>query len=569
MTDLTIQTPRVLLPASERKRLGAFYTPEELSQILTDWAIRASTDLVLEPSFGGCGFLVAARRRLLALGAKDPSEQIFGCDIDDGAFKFLAETLGHTTEYSNFLHRDFLEIRAEKEWPKLFNATVGNPPYIPYQAISNSKRKALVESASEMGLALGGRSSLWAHFLVHAVSFVAPNGRMAWVLPGSFLQADYAVNIREFLSKNFTEILCVLMHQRFFKAEGTEEETVVLLAKGRSNGHAQVMPRFCDAYDLNELQRTIFDWESSKAVGRPLVSRPSLLSVSPKVFGVYSETEKLSACSKLGDLLDIKIGLVTGNNKFFVINQDARSAAGLTYDDVVPVLSKFKFSRGLTFNSADFNELIGSRERGYLVHSVKAPLKGTSIFKYLSTYEEAERQKVSTFKKRSIWHAPGDDKIPDAFFPVMNHHGPRLVLNDLGINCTNTIHRAYFKPDVSEYEKKLIALSLLTSFSQISAEFVGRRYGSGVLKHEPREAEKILIILPAGIPPEIIDKASEDVDSLLRDGKHDEASEYADKFIFNYVKHGKYVADMLALALCKVRELRKNNRYRSGVLSPL
>ncbi|AVD81212.1 hypothetical protein C4Q28_03055 [Pseudomonas sp. SWI6] len=565
MTDLTIPTPRVPLPASERKRLGAFYTPEELSQILTDWAIRSPTDLVLEPSFGGCGFLIAARRRLLALGANNPTEQIYGCDIDDGAFKFLAETLGPGKEYSNFLHKDFLEIRAQNEWPVLFDATVGNPPYIPYQAISGSKRKNLIENASAIGVSLGGKSSLWAHFLFHAVSFVAPNGRMAWVLPGSFLQADYAVNIRDFLSKSFSDVLCVLMHQRFFKAEGTEEETVVLLAKGRCNTSPQNIPKFIDAYDLGELQCAISDWESGSAVGRPLVGRPSLLSVGQNVFDVYSKIEKLAVCSKLGSLLDIKIGLVTGDNKFFVINQEAKSAAGLASNDVVPVLSRFKFAKGLTFDSDDFNELIGKGERGYLVNSAKAPLKGTGIYRYLNSFGEAEREKVSTFKKRLVWHAPDDGKVPDAFFPVMNHHGPRLVLNNLGVNCTNTIHRAYFKAAMSDHEKMLTALSLLTSFSQISAEFVGRRYGSGVLKHEPREAEKILVILPKGISPEVLDQACRRVDVMLRNGLHDEACEYADEVIFGSVENGRYISNMLALALCKVRELRKTNRYRSGV----
>ena len=51
----------VALGVEDRRILGAYYTPERLSQLLTDWAIRHVDDTVLEPSFGGCGFLATAR----------------------------------------------------------------------------------------------------------------------------------------------------------------------------------------------------------------------------------------------------------------------------------------------------------------------------------------------------------------------------------------------------------------------------------------------------------------------------------------------------------------------------
>jgi adenine-specific DNA-methyltransferase len=57
---------------AERRILGAYYTPERLSQMPSDWAIRAPDDTVLEPSFGGCGFLATARTTLARLGCANP-----------------------------------------------------------------------------------------------------------------------------------------------------------------------------------------------------------------------------------------------------------------------------------------------------------------------------------------------------------------------------------------------------------------------------------------------------------------------------------------------------------------
>ena len=66
-----------------QKMLGAFYTPPALSDILVEWAVRNADDRVLEPGFGGCGFIESAFKRLAKLGASDPGSQIFGCDVDD------------------------------------------------------------------------------------------------------------------------------------------------------------------------------------------------------------------------------------------------------------------------------------------------------------------------------------------------------------------------------------------------------------------------------------------------------------------------------------------------------
>lgn len=565
MIELMIRNPKPSLLSAERKRLGAFYTPENLSRILTDWAVRKPSDLILEPSFGGCGFLVAARRRLAALGASDTHRQIYGCDIDPGAFAFLSSALDKPVDTDRFRHENFLSLRAGIDWPHLFDATIGNPPYIPFQAIESAHRKELLERSEKLGVSLGGKSSLWAHFLIHAVSFVAPNGRMAWVLPGSFLQADYAHNVRKYLSKKFGSLICILMHQRFFKSEGTEEETVILLAKDRRETDCESQVRFVDVLNVDDLQIVVESWESGKTVGCVLDGRPSFLSVDPAVSAAYIEVASRAYSFSLEKYLKINIGLVTGANPFFVIDKNTLAENSLGNSSLVPVLAKYRSAKGLAFTSSDYEQAVLDGEKTYLVHASKAPRKNSALANYLQIFTEEDRNKVSTFKKRPVWHAPDDGRVPDAFFPVMNHNGPRLVLNEYGVTCTNTIHRAFFRNAMSEHEKKLLSISLLTSFSQLSAEFVGRRYGSGVLKHEPREAEKILVVMPYNISELDVDAFYSEIDALLRVGNQLEAHAKSDQLIFGLGLGDIQLANTFALALDSTRELRRTNRYRLGV----
>lgn len=56
-----------LIPPEERHRLGQFYTPPAICELITKWAIRSPDDIVLDPGVGSGGFLLQAYRRLLKL----------------------------------------------------------------------------------------------------------------------------------------------------------------------------------------------------------------------------------------------------------------------------------------------------------------------------------------------------------------------------------------------------------------------------------------------------------------------------------------------------------------------
>ena len=99
---------------------------------------------------------------------------------------------------------------------------------------------------------------------------------------------------------------------------------------------------------------------------------------------------------------------------------------------------------------------------------------------------------------------------------------------------------------------------MLTSFSQLSAELVGRRYGSGVLKHEPREAEKINILLP-DVRPTTIETAFDRIDKSQRSGDRGEATWLADALIFEAagIQNWAKVSERLNKTLLEVRARRR------------
>jgi adenine-specific DNA-methyltransferase len=513
----------------DRRKLGAFYTPEKLSQILSTWAIRTESDLVLEPSFGGCGFLQAAQSALLDVDCKSPRRQIYGCDVDPIAFEYLASVFGAPVDLERFVQGDFLKLQTPNNWPTKFDAILANPPYIPYQDIGTDLRAELSSRNFDID-GVGGRASLWAYFMAHAVSFLADDGRMAWVLPGAFLQAEYAAPVRRYLGRNFRRAAAFIVRERLFLDAGTDEETIVLLADGYRQPAEDASIALGEAGSLAELSDFIASWDRGEWQGNKEAQRPATLSLTADSKAQIAKLRSNKFYRTLGQVAKVQVGIVTGANSFFVIPDAARKTAGLSITDCKSVIGKFQAASGLDFADSDHANLIAAGGSGYLVDS-HGRLPNDRIERYLNLFDEERRATVSTFKKRAVWSEPDDRKLPDAFFPVMHHYGPRIVINAARCQCTNTIHRLYFDAELKTHQRKLVAISVLSSFSQLSAELVGRRYGSGVLKHEPREAEKIEVLLP-DLKPKQINSAFNAINRLLRKGDRQAAMAHADSVIF-------------------------------------
>ena len=75
----------------------------------------------------------------------------------------------------------------------------------------------------------------------------------------------------------------------------------------------------------------------------------------------------------------------------------------------------------------------------------------------------------------------------------MNHHSPRLVANAAKVHCLNSLHGVTLRARHRQIGGKLLPIAALNSLTMLSAEIVGRSYGGGLLKVEPREADTLLL----------------------------------------------------------------------------
>jgi len=549
-----------------KKKLGSFYTPEKLISVLTEWAVRSKDDVVLEPSFGGCGFIEEAKTRLKGLGCETPEKSIYGCDIDTNAVSYLDKVF--PSRNGNFLTTDFLATNMASFQDRKFSVILGNPPYVSHHNTSPDQKDVARNVCKDLEVKLSKRSSLWAYFVIHSTKFIKSGGRLAFVLPGSFLQAEYAIEVRNYLQKRSNSITAIVLHDRLFLSEGTDENTVILLAEGRSKSTKnQTAINVAEARNVVDLEGHITSLMGGKTVGSIFTSRLNKSLMPTHCKELFDRLAADSACHAAGALFSIVIGIVTGDNKFFIIDKKNAENLHLHPQYTRPVLAKIANAPGLSFTQDDFFVTLSSNKPCLLIDT-KSLNRGsdTPIRNYLASYPRKKRKKVKTFQKRAQWHSPDDHRIPDAFFTYMKQECPRIVLNEHGLNCTNSIHRIFFHEEIATEQHRLIALSLLTSFSQLSAEIEGKGYGSGVLKLEPNAAKRIKILLPETSANDELDNIYNRVDRFLREGNTSEAVEIADDFILTQFEkqHGVEYKNSFQKELALAQKRRQHIRTNRG-----
>ena len=552
---------------SEKKKHGIYYTPPEASKILSEWAIKSTDDKILEPSFGACGFLEASCTRLHDLGNTSPSLQLFGCDIDPKAFNgYLHSKFSDPHILERFIEGDFLE-KTPADFPvSEFDVVFGNPPYVSHHNMSANQKKSCSEIAPLLDCNIGNRASLWAYFVLHGLKFLKRDGRIAWILPSSFLHANYAEEIKDYVSRNFARSSIIQIGQRLFASEGTEESTAMLLAEGWKTGSGNQNLKIEFARTLSELKQIIAAWKDNHFTSTKYVSRSAYSLLSPQVDETLKVIERERKVVRLGDSLEILIGIVTGDNRFFIVDRATAKDHKLSDKSLTPIFSRFAMAQGLFFSDAELKKLKHENFRCLLVDTSKTDKREMALEEYLALFSESKKESNVTFKKRKVWHQPNDGRIPAAFFSYMHHQGPRLVINDAAVICTNTIHRVFPKKNgnntVSSSELKLLTISLQSTYSQLSAELEGRVYGSGALKHEPSEAKKIKLLLKSELSERQIERAFKIVNHLFKSSRFNDARRVVDKLLFGGLERelNRPIVSILENALQETRARRYSNK---------
>lgn len=491
---------------SDRKARGGFYTPRSLTRFLAEWAIHSPVDRVLEPSTGDGAFLRAAARRLRDLGATSFQDLLFGVELVDAEAKKAQRLVPE----ADVRIGSFFELGRD-DVPSA-NVVIGNPPYIRFHGFGGQARAQGQARAAEQGVQLNGLASSWAHFVVHAASFLpASGGRLAMVLPAELMHADYAAPVRAFLLRRFRSVTVVAFDRATFDAQ---VDAVLLLASDDGAAGLTIV-RATDAESLPKFGSVVH--AQTAADGRWTIA------IDEAGRAAYTSLVGSSRFLRLREMAMVDIGLVTGANAFFVLSEGRARDFGLPREALSPIIERPSDLKGTSVDQASTKYLLDLRGKPHLTAD-------KAISAYLAAGEREGTHLGYKCRTRNPWYGVPVTKAPaDLFIPYMSHGSPRLIANAARAYSTNLIHAVRLKVDnVSTLGLSLASLSAATA---LSAEVEGRAYGGGVLKLETKEAESLLLPNVSADEERRLRQIGGTVDRLVRAGRVDEASRIVDAIL--------------------------------------
>ncbi|KKK77797.1 hypothetical protein LCGC14_2849990, partial [marine sediment metagenome] len=303
-------------PSYRARKNGIYYTPPPLAELLVKRLIRAPGS-VLDPACGNGALLLAAARRHSQLG-RGQAGGIWGCD------KFKPKTLSVEGQKIKFTKQDFFDYVPQRE----FDVILMNPPYLSAERMGKTRRERLHKRyGRNWGLSL--HVDIWAYFLAKSIAHLPKGGSVGAILPWSFLQADFAARVREWLAAHFRTIETLVVNGVHF--QHTTKRVLLLWLSGYEERGSSIRLGFTDTLDTRLKFRNVPQEKWCEQ------SVP--LSASGDVDDILSEYGNAHSFLQLGEVARVSIGVVTGADRFFVMPAQVAKASGFHHTNLVPILT--------------------------------------------------------------------------------------------------------------------------------------------------------------------------------------------------------------------------------------
>lgn len=511
-----------------RKMRGGYYTPIKLAQYLCSWAMRGPEDVLLEPSSGDGNFVVPMIERLRELSGNvdHGNSAITAVEIDPQEHekaRLRVSNIAPRGASVSWLVGDFFELFSTLQQSGGYTAILGNPPFIRFQHFSEESRDKAFRHLRNAGYHPTRLANAWCAFIQLSIELLRPNGRLAMVVPAEFLQVSYADELRRRIGHSFATVTIIGFRKLVFP--DIQQEVVLLLCDGKLSLPSETTDIQTIEYEDGQ------DLLASRSGLLPVKHHPTKLTqpgikwtalfLSGEAFSAIERVIGATGTFPLGHFASVDVGVVSGNNAFFVLDEAKRGALRAERY-VTPVVGRTSAVKSILFDHTDFASFV-ARHNAFLLDLASHALEDlpTPLQDYVTSGERDGVHLGYKCRVRKKWYVVPSIYIPDAFMFRQIHKYPLLSINRAHATSTDTIHRVRFRNGANPDTLAALAFNSLTL---AWAEVAGRSYGGGLLELEPSEAE----LLPVPYS-DSLDVDSGKVDDLLRSGREIQALDYIDR----------------------------------------
>ena len=471
----------------ERNKLGQFATPTALARDVLTFGLsllpKREPVRFFDPAIGSGSFYSA----LLSVAGGRQITSAHGFEIDPH-YGEPARTLWKETALQITLG-DF--TRAEPPAVGKPNLLICNPPYVRHHHLDPAEKVRLKTLAlSRADTRLSSLAGLYCYFIALSHTWMAEGGVAGWLIPSEFMDVNYGRILKRYLLREVT----LLQIHRFDPNDVQFDDALVSSAvvwfrNQKPPADHQVTFSYGGTLQAPAMVKKIKAQDLEKA---------EKWTRFPK-----SDPAVLHDGYRLGDLFAIKRGLATGDNDFFILDEEKIKAINLPKRFLRPILPSSRYIKADEIK-ADLDGLPHLDKRLFLLdcdlHEDDIRRDYPELWSYLET-GLADTATRYLCRSRRTWYAQENRKaapIVCTYLGRSDHAGRpfRFILNESQATATNVYLMLYPKPLLArQLETRPGAMrKLWEALNIIKPETLlgsGRVYGGGMHKLEPKELANV------------------------------------------------------------------------------
>lgn len=482
---------------SAQKLRGGYYTPADLAAFIARWVEEIEPKRILEPSCGDGAFF-GAFATVKGLASAD----VIGFELDAveaAKAQVRAKELGVRAKVQA---EDFLgwAIRHSQDGQPTFDAVVGNPPFVRYQYLPKPFQLRSEQIFDSLGLPFTKHTNAWVPFVLASMQLLRPGGRLGMVVPAEIIHVTHAQSLRSYLGRECRRMVIIDPKELWF--DGTLQGAVILLAEKRH--HREQMAEGLGIYPVNGRE---FLRQSPTAIfqapvsinGKTVQGKWTQALLPPETRSLFDELSGHTNVHRLKDIASVDVGIVTGANKFFLVEDAVVRQYGLA-KWAHPMFGRSEHCPGIIYDERQHRANAESgRPTNFLWFDDSDKTLSATAKKYIAKGEDEGLHTRYKCRIRKPWFRVPSVYATDIGMLKRSHDTPRLILNTLGAYTTDTAYRIRAKTIASQ----TLVGAFLNPLTALSAELEGRHYGGGVLELVPSEIERLVVPIPERVSIEL------------------------------------------------------------------
>jgi adenine-specific DNA-methyltransferase len=482
----------------DRYALGQYFTPSAIADFMSGLVSAFGAESVLDPAIGAGALL----------SSLPTSTRIEGFDISPICVALASAGLAaRGFRNANVSKADFLagpDLFASHAADKKFDAVICNPPYMRHHLLNKDEKRRLTSHyGARFNVALSSLSTNYVYFFLEALDRLREGGLLVFITPADFLDTRFGEGLKKALATHTTIDEVLLFNRDELAFAGVLTTSAITVARKRPPTARHVV-RFHEA--------TLNDNGVVRRKGNERVAKE--LDATDRWVTYFGEREAhLSELTKnrpkaLSDYIRVRRGMATGSNEFFVLSQSVVDEWGIEDKYLLPVVAS---ARDLPDDELTVQAWEALRDRGRpcWVLSVNEPLealKDTNVRRYLEHGVKQGVHERFNCRTRNPWYKPENVAPPDIIITYMNRGRTRFVRNSAGCRVMSVFLNGFLLDPATDVQSLLEALN--APETSILVEKLGRTYGGGLGKIEPRELAALPIPELARAPGETVEIVS-------------------------------------------------------------